>query len=949
MPVYTIETPSGKTLDIEAADEATAMRGAQEWHESQSGARKVGDLAGNAVDKTLGFTQDQVAAAEKKVRGAPSAAPSFMDVVKGAIGYGADTIGHTAREARRGAAMMLGTPFDLANAGLRYAGVPLPGKTGDVTAGIDYALSGFGAIPEPRGKPDVFQRIGGRVAQEVGASAVPVLAVINRARQIGLPAARAMTEAPGWFTRLKGRAYETAATDPAALVGRETLAAGQAGTGAGIANEAAGNPQHGENWKSDLGGSLAGLLLGGVAGGAGRAVSQLAGVGLNRPGVLDDVAQEVVANRLMDNSQVLQEALRRTGRADTTPLVELLRRPAPIEEAVPGYAANIGDRARDVGLMTFGQNVDALLPGAANMRRAQNEAAITARLGEIAPEGNAGGFRASLEAARARDIAAANEAADQAARAHAQATMGVQPTLGDATARGEAIRAAGLGARGTVEEIERAAWEPLRAANEPVDVSPLVAQFAARDVRLSPTETRAFRPAEAGDIAGMARGEGAVEALRPLRDVMGARSGLSDRLVSRDLGPNQARVVRGYQGDIDQFLENAMPSPLAEQYGAARAATREKHERFSRPGSFWGDVLAQGEGGRFTRDPSEVAARAAPTDTGRLTDFRDLLREAGTDQSARGAVADQVMSEAGRAGALDNPEKMTRFLSERSIVMREFPELSNRLQNVGFSKAVVDDMSRTAAETEKRLTTPGKSATASYLKYGDERTVDAIRTVTNAGSPVEATRELIAQAGGSPEARAGLRDAFWRDVKQSGKDSAKTASGGDKWNGRKLNDFLNDSKRKAVAEELWSDRPEELANIRQVFEALASAEGSSRTRLAGSSGTPAGRAAKFDAALSASSVASRIRSVERGQLSPTIAGIDLISTYLRRKKAGVMSQAIDRITSEVVNDPELAAVLLEKYNPAERVAKRRLLTQKFGARGSYIANLLDESQRDEGP
>jgi hypothetical protein len=35
MPVYTIETPSGRTLEIEAADEATALRGAQEWHAQQ--------------------------------------------------------------------------------------------------------------------------------------------------------------------------------------------------------------------------------------------------------------------------------------------------------------------------------------------------------------------------------------------------------------------------------------------------------------------------------------------------------------------------------------------------------------------------------------------------------------------------------------------------------------------------------------------------------------------------------------------------------------------------------------------------------------------------------------------------------------------------------------------------------------------------------------------------
>ena len=46
MPIFEIETPEGKILDIEAADEATAIRGAQEWSASQvSGAKATGFVA----------------------------------------------------------------------------------------------------------------------------------------------------------------------------------------------------------------------------------------------------------------------------------------------------------------------------------------------------------------------------------------------------------------------------------------------------------------------------------------------------------------------------------------------------------------------------------------------------------------------------------------------------------------------------------------------------------------------------------------------------------------------------------------------------------------------------------------------------------------------------------------------------------------------------------------
>ena len=39
MAVFTLQSPDGRKIKIEAADEATAMRGAQEWYQSQSGVK----------------------------------------------------------------------------------------------------------------------------------------------------------------------------------------------------------------------------------------------------------------------------------------------------------------------------------------------------------------------------------------------------------------------------------------------------------------------------------------------------------------------------------------------------------------------------------------------------------------------------------------------------------------------------------------------------------------------------------------------------------------------------------------------------------------------------------------------------------------------------------------------------------------------------------------------
>ncbi|MES3028483.1 MAG: hypothetical protein V4820_11595 [Pseudomonadota bacterium] len=49
MPVFTIETPGGKKVRIEAADQATAVRGAREWHESQAKVGPVFDPLGDAA------------------------------------------------------------------------------------------------------------------------------------------------------------------------------------------------------------------------------------------------------------------------------------------------------------------------------------------------------------------------------------------------------------------------------------------------------------------------------------------------------------------------------------------------------------------------------------------------------------------------------------------------------------------------------------------------------------------------------------------------------------------------------------------------------------------------------------------------------------------------------------------------------------------------------------
>lgn len=57
----------------------------------------------------------------------------------------------------------------------------------------------------------------------------------------------------------------------------------------------------------------------------------------------------------------------------------------------------------------------------------------------------------------------------------------------------------------------------------------------------------------------------------------------------------------------------------------------------------------------------------------------------------------------------------------------------------------------------------------------------------------------------------------------------------------------------------------------------------------------------------------------------------------------MQARAIDQMTSAVVNNPGLAADLLEKYNPVDWAAKRRMITQKYGVRVTQALNVLDNA------
>ncbi|SEG65048.1 hypothetical protein [Bosea lathyri] len=962
---------------------------------------RVGSPAADAVTpkaQTPGLIEQGVNAARAVLPGArvpEEVKPrSVMDAILDTAGGAVTQFG---RGARRGLASLAGAPVDIVNNAPRVLNL-LPGvdNVGPITPhpiggseSIDRAMGGFGLIPEAPAPRNAIERVAGRIGQEVGANALPVAGVVGIGNAMGRQAARRMAVAPPTIAppssipgaqvvqqqfnnltnagkSLTGSALEAGAVAPRAVAVREGAYAGAAGTGAGVVNELAGNPQSGDNFWSDFIGSMTGVGALSTAGAVAGPVKRIAGTVLGRPSMTSDTVGEEVANRIINNSTQAGEQFANTGTVDTTPLVTQLRRPSPVEEAIPGYRANIGDRTQDPQIATFAFNQDARMPGAANERRVGNEVAVDSRMTGLDPGGDAAQFRAALEANRTQQLGQVDEAARAAEAAAAEASQAVQPGMRDATARGASMREALADRYAQEQQGVREAYAPVNEATVQVDAAPLADRFGAVTEGLPINDRQRFLPSEANvpaqlvepavppsaspilDVSGQPFVRPGTPATGevPLREITSLRSGLTDDIRAAKSTPGQAqkaRVANQFRDEVDQFVEGNVPPELRDQFDAARAARRDVADRFERPGTGIAETLKPREGGGYALDDSAVTQRFTPTDQGRVNDFQSVMREVGSDPRARNAIADEIMSDVNARGLTDRPDQLRKYLGERNIVLEAFPELRDKMVGAATAREGASTARTTADETTRRLTTPSRSAQANYLQHGDEAVVNAVRGVTAGPRPREAARELVDAAGGSPEVLRNARSALWEVVKQQ-KLSAPGITGNDRWSGRKLKAMFDDPKTNAVAEELWRDNPGDLEDIKKVFTALDGADGSMRARAAGSSGTAQALTGKLDPSLTATGIASRARSVERGQLSPTIAGVDLLSTYLRNKSKQIQARAIDTLTSSAVNNPGLAADLLEKFNPIEYAAKRRMISQKYGVRATQLLNLLDDAQ-----
>ena len=779
-------------------------------------------------------------------------------------------------------------------------------------------------VERPRVEADgPAERVVERVGEMLGGAILPAGAAVNAGQKIGVEGARA----GNWFMR---NFIEPAAVDPARYLAKEAGAAAAAGTGAGLTNEAVRGSGGQPGFWSDFLGGIGGLGVYGVGNIMARTAGDIGRAVLRSPQYTDEIVRQSAAGKI---AQSMGAEANAHGVVDTAPLVDWINRGRRVD--IPGFSESLGDRT---GL----PNVQALEYGRSGLdeagkfaeRRASNAAAIDAAMQRNAPSESAlsGTLRQELDLERTRRLGDASAAA-QAAQAEADAVAQRLQSVLPAEARGADIRAALEGASADAKKIVDDAWTKFRANGDKIDVAPLADRFDSVTNRLAQVEQQKFAPAEAAvprrlaDKAGEAPYSQIMnatpEASVPLREVTGIRSALTDaqRVAATAGKANEARVIGQYIDALDQHVGDVMPAAARGDYEAARAVTKDFHDRFSRPQTAVAQTLDKREG-MYAQPDSGVAGRFLQEDNGRLSDFRALMDEAGADPRVKTALRDQVLSDVQARGLLDKPEALDAHLGRYSTVLKEFPDLQKELGGAAGVRRALSD----AQTAEKTLVSdlgneakPGRSTVGQYLRFGDENAEKAMRGVMNSADPRKSVDDLLTFAGDTPASRESAKRIYW-DIMQkdarAGGATTKTSDGAQPWNPARLKAFVDDPAKAAVAERIYADNPEHLTNIRQIAEAIQNVD----TRAAGKAVNASGTAQSRRAVLTPESLQSRFYAYKRGQVGIPYLATSIAATLARNSIKKAQTDAIGRLMDEALLNPDVAATLLKENNPANRAA-----------------------------
>ncbi|AKR54319.1 hypothetical protein XM25_00560 [Devosia sp. H5989] len=873
---------------------------------------------------------------------------SLVDMIAG----GAAGAGGVALQGLHGVATgienFVGLPGDLVDALGISDGVPIIGQL--PTSRDLNTLSRLGGILPERSKPSgPLQTVVNRVGEELGANLLPVAGVEATAIRRGLPAIR---EAGGWARYL----LEPAAVDPAKFAAKEMAAAGAAGLGAGAANLAVDrNTVPGQF--ADLVGALSGATLYGAGAAVGRGAGQVLNALRQNPNYIDQTVKDAVVDRILNNSQIpgVQGALA-SDPLNADAVIDAIMSPTRKRpsEVIPGYQESLADVTGDPGLAALEYSRQSG-PNAGDFvaRRGANNELVDAVMRNAAPTETPGAFRSELEAVRDARLAAAAEGTQSAQDQFNSIIQGLAPSM-LAEERGNTIRQGLQNAERAARDVESAAWRGIDAQVEPGPLADTLDQTIdrlslARRQNIADVEPTAGIPRQLAGAPDAPNGPTSIQELIDMRSALlrEQRVALSGPQPDRNRGEAIGQLI----DDINAYLDSdAVPLDVRQQTDQARAVSRDVNERFNRPNDPISSALSTSQG-RPDLPDSAVGPTFVKPDSKQASNIDRLLAE--TDLTSHGAsvreaVKDEILS--GAQTRITDPDRLEQYLNQFTRAFDRFPDLREEVRSAISAGRALNEAG--AAETtlvrdvgSADGSIKGKSPVGRYLQYSDAQPEKAINEVLNAKDPGAAADELLTFIGDNPRAVEGARAAFWQKLKtesQSVDNAQRTMGGTRAWRGDWLKSFLDNPATAAVAERLYKDNPEALANLRDYATVLDNVDLRQRGKAVGTSGTAQG----VNPVLTPETLQSRFYAYMRGQVSGTYLATSIAAVVARRAVRNAQSAAIDRLTDRVLLNPDLAAELLKENNPANRAALARKAKLWLGNEASTVLDLINGNDEE---
>lgn len=883
-----------------------------------------------------------------------------------------NAIDYLGRKFAEGAVSILGLPVDLVNIAPMAANL-LPGVSGvepispkpmlggqffrdALNNASDTTAQALG-MPIPSREPTgPINRVAGRVAEELGGTALPVGGLINYGARVGQQAAREGNALSRMFV-------EPAAVDPRRFATRELTTAAGAGLGAGAAGEAARGAGYqegsGGSVVADILGALSGATATGLASSVGRGVKETGQAILGSPNYSSNVVRDTVTDMLAEGAGLTPN---QKGVVDTQSLVDQIMGGHAIEQVVPGYQPSLADVTQNpsIASMEFSRQSG---PNAGQFiqQRANNTAAVDNAMENAAPQGSPGVFRNELEARR--DVAINNS--DEAARlAQEQAAAAVQPITPTSSAaqRGDVVRGALEEARDTARNKTSAAYDAVGMSGRTADPVALNRTLQEGIDSLTEVEKGLIpqgvidRVARLGLVDEAPVNTGLLDAsgapiqraapapapidLKEATDLQSElrrlqRAAMADPRAERG-GRNAARVLEQMVERVDNFVGDALGAEGKQLLDNAKAAKFDEAERFTRAGDPVTAALARREGGMpAMRDDRVAGSFVDPQSMDRLFAQADT-------PAVRQAIRDEVLSKADASKA----ERLANFKIDYAEQIKRFPGLEQELDTAISARSAEAAATASNAKLRDELTKAGRSNVASYLKYGDENADRAMRSVMNSAKPKEAIGELLDFVGNDPAAVAGAQRTFWDVMEKSSRSGGATTAGmngAQPWLPNAMKNFMSDPRNKAVAERLYRDNPEHWKDLEAITDALQGTDLRVRAKAPNTSGT----AQSTNNVLTPETIQSRILAYKKGQIGGSFLLTSMVAVVARRSTRNAQVNAVNKLLDDALLNPKVAATLLKENNPANRAALRGMTKTFLGNEASSLFNAL--SAEDEDP